>query len=1202
MNNTANPLKNDKELVFPHIFQLSASAGSGKTHNLSLRYVQFLLSSEIKSNNTNTNNLNNIIAITFTNKAAGEMKERILKLLKSIAIGDNDAAEQIKKVIAVNLDLDEEKGSCAGSGAGAHAEDLTYETADIGTAGCADTKNIQEKALFIADNIIKNYSDFNVRTIDSFLTDIIKASLLETDIRPGFNIVMNPTPYIEYALDSLLSDASDAPNAPDKSGVSDGNKGAEIKNMFQEFIKNYTVIEGKSSFNPRRAIVETIKELRNIENTEGKYFSVPNDEDYLIKSHNYIEKNINGIYERPFETDDVYNCGGKLQELVEFIDALNNINISDINISDGFEVSEVRTSGKSKTVSQSKSKAKSKAKAKGIALNKNALKGLSKISKMDFSSAYLLKNNIRQLITNAKSLESLDNLIDLDKLYNLNNINKPDRLNNNNKFDKFNNLNNAPDFNNETDYKETAVKEAALILSRLQQTWGSIRGSIKNIILTANGIKFYSYIKILKEVKKIIAEKSKNDGNIFIDELKIKVNELIRDNRVPEIYFNIGEKIYHYLIDEFQDTDRLQWENIKALVGNSIANGGTFFYVGDKKQSIYRFKGGDADLFDEVMDDFRSENIIDENNFYEEKLSYNFRSKKELISFFNQTFSPENLVSRLLLNSNNSIDFIGSDSLYSADSMDSLVNKNIAHLINTVYKDHAQESPDGVVRKGNCGGGRIYIERISEKQNGPDRTAQAQTEYEQTEYNKNSEGEYIPDNTVNDGSNYNDNADDNADVFSDDTLNSQKIKEICLEKTINMIKDIKNRNYKYKDIAILTRTNQESSDIVLRLKRDGIPAESEQNADIRNNALIKEVISFMKFINKPSDNLSLINFISGSIFDSMFSASDFFAAFKNELNYFVAQNRDKKFIYPYFKKWFQENIARDYYFEPLINSAGYYPPYDFVCMFYQKFNIYENFKNNLGFFMHLLELLKNREQESENSLGEFIDFFENVKSEEKLFLVKLNSDKDAVNVLTMHKSKGLQFPIVIIPYAGLKVDSPNKIIVDYLSSNNIGGNENGDYTGCGIALDYADKTGQNFLLSIVKVLIENIENSDALNLNDELNADAYSDFAERSEIKYETITSETSMYETSISETSMYETITEEDKAAVKSVVSYIRQKSLNFIDELNLFYVTLTRAENELYILLPPKIGIHKNRLINLFFNGCIVVNSADDNIISIN
>ena len=99
-----NVLKTDKELEFPHIFQLSASAGSGKTHNLSLRYVQFLLSSDIKSNNIKTNNLNNIIAITFTNKAANEMKERILNLLKSIAIGDKQALEQVKHVVCFDED------------------------------------------------------------------------------------------------------------------------------------------------------------------------------------------------------------------------------------------------------------------------------------------------------------------------------------------------------------------------------------------------------------------------------------------------------------------------------------------------------------------------------------------------------------------------------------------------------------------------------------------------------------------------------------------------------------------------------------------------------------------------------------------------------------------------------------------------------------------------------------------------------------------------------------------------------------------------------------------------------------------------------------------------------------------------------------------------------------------------------------------
>ncbi|MHB1665603.1 MAG: 3'-5' exonuclease [bacterium] len=250
-----------------------------------------------------------------------------------------------------------------------------------------------------------------------------------------------------------------------------------------------------------------------------------------------------------------------------------------------------------------------------------------------------------------------------------------------------------------------------------------------------------------------------------------------------------------------------------------------------------------------------------------------------------------------------------------------------------------------------------------------------------------------------------------------------------------------------------------------------------------------------------------------------------------------------------------------------MNSVGYYPPYDIVCMFYQKFNIYENFINDSGFFMHLLELLKNREQEGENSLESFIYFFENGKYEEKLFLVKLNSAKDAVNVLTMHKSKGLQFPVVIIPYAGIKIDSPNEIIIE-CSKSICAGNEYEEYDKYGyknyinsnyydddaIELDYADKISQDFLFSIIKDIIKDEE----LNLNLNVNLDIESDL----------------------------KSISRENKKVIESVISYVRQKSLNFIDELNLFYVTLTRAEKELYILIPPKIGNHKNKLMSLFFN----------------
>ena len=413
-----NVLKTDKELEFPHIFQLSASAGSGKTHNLSLRYVQFLLSSDIKSNNIKTNNLNNIIAITFTNKAANEMKERILNLLKSIAIGDKQALEQVKHVVCFDEDSNGAKYA------------------------------FEKKASGLVDNIIKNYSDFNVKTIDSFLTDIIKASLLETDIRPGFNIVMDSTAYIESALDKLLLNAN-------------ANEDKEITNIFIEFVKNYTAIEGKNNFNPRSAIIETIKELRNIENTKGKNFKVPDGQDYLIKSHNYIEKNIKNIYEKSFAADTIdtlYNCGGKLQELANLINDYNN---KLVNYSGSDNNSQ--NSYNNHNFNSAKSSKKIASKSKEIKLHNNAVKGLAKIAGMNFSSAYLLKNNVKEIIANAKNLENFE------------------------------------------------------ILNKLQQTWDDIRASIKNIILTVNGVKFYSYIKILKEIKKIIAIQSKNDGNIFID-------------------------------------------------------------------------------------------------------------------------------------------------------------------------------------------------------------------------------------------------------------------------------------------------------------------------------------------------------------------------------------------------------------------------------------------------------------------------------------------------------------------------------------------------------------------------------------------------------------------------------------------------------------------------------------------------------------
>ncbi|WP_169999962.1 RecB-like helicase [Campylobacter sp. RM9328] len=104
------------------------------------------------------------------------------------------------------------------------------------------------------------------------------------------------------------------------------------------------------------------------------------------------------------------------------------------------------------------------------------------------------------------------------------------------------------------------------------------------------------------------------------------------------LYFRLDERITHLLIDEFQDTNVMQYEIIYPLISEIVAgygqNGlGSFFYVGDVKQSIYRFRGGKKELFGKILSDF--------SQVKEEKLNTNYRSAKNLVEFINETFKDK---------------------------------------------------------------------------------------------------------------------------------------------------------------------------------------------------------------------------------------------------------------------------------------------------------------------------------------------------------------------------------------------------------------------------------------------------------------------------------------------------------------------------------------------------------------------------------
>ncbi|HEC25557.1 MAG TPA: hypothetical protein ENI54_06080, partial [bacterium] len=363
------------------------------------------------------------------------------------------------------------------------------------------------------------------------------------------------------------------------------------------------------------------------------------------------------------------------------------------------------------------------------------------------------------------------------------------------------------------------------------------------------------------------------------------------------------------------------------------------------------------------------------------------------------------------------------------------------------------------------------------------------------------------------------NKDKNGNDIKDDDYDAGLI-GLSLSKTVDIIKGLAGagRRYMFRDIAILTRTNSDAADFVLKLKEEGVPVKSNQSADIRNNRLIMEIISFLKFINDPADNLSFINFISGKIF-SIAVKYDYFTL-KKGINDLILKNAGKEFIYIKFKEWRAESMGVtaaglwDGYISELFNGVGFYSVYETVCKLYEKFDIYNNFSEYIGFFMHLLEIIKNREDAGDNDLDLFIDFFEDAEQDAEQFLTEPDPSNNAVNVLTAHKAKGLQFPVVIVPYACIKNKPINRILISSCPSS---------HDDCDkIRLYYTNKNEQELLFGIDENLPE---------------------------------------------------------------TEGYVLEKSMSFLDELNLFYVSLTRAKEELYIMAPSKIGRSRNELTDLFF-----------------
>lgn len=154
---------------------------------------------------------------------------------------------------------------------------------------------------------------------------------------------------------------------------------------------------------------------------------------------------------------------------------------------------------------------------------------------------------------------------------------------------------------------------------------------------------FYSQIqKSLKSLRTInyiwqFIEKYRQENNIIlISDTNNLLKTIIDGSETPFIYERVGSEFKNFLIDEFQDTSRMQWQNLKPLVGTSIDEEDSLI-IGDEKQSIYRFRGGDPYLLGTQVSeiDFPDNHVLkgdapDDNT--------NHRSAHDIVRFNNTLF------------------------------------------------------------------------------------------------------------------------------------------------------------------------------------------------------------------------------------------------------------------------------------------------------------------------------------------------------------------------------------------------------------------------------------------------------------------------------------------------------------------------------------------------------------------------------------